>query len=163
MKDNGWYFLINFIVVTQCVAASSLTLPVHDWWCAFSCFGLHLSTNPLFLDERETQAWWHPKLQLQGVRDQLSVFHVSQFPFSAAEHCCLHSMRSWTHDNSAHLLQWPSPGSIHHLTTANAEQNQPKTDAVGVATKVFSSLGNAWQNRLWATWGKEYSLTELFT
>lgn len=46
--------------------------------------------------------------------------------------------------------------------TASVEENQPKTDAVHMGTKVFSSFGNSWEARLWATWGKEYSLAELF-
>lgn len=77
-----------------------------------------------------------------SVRDQLSVLYVSQLPFSAAKHCCLHFMRSRTDDHSAQLLQGPSPGSIHHLVTASVEENQPKIDAVDMGTKVFSFLGN---------------------
>lgn len=159
MDDISQWILLWWLKVLLPQVWASL----QDWWCSFSCFGLHLSTNPLFLDERDTQAWWHPKLQLQGlVRDQLSVLHVSQLPCSAAKHSCLHFM-SRTDDHSAQLLQWPSPGSIHHLMTASVEENQPKTDAVDMGTKVFSSLGNPWENRLWATWGKESSLVQLFT
>lgn len=83
-----------------------------------------------------------------SVRDQLLAFHVSQLPFSAAKHCCLHFMRSKTDDHSAQLLQWPSPGSIHHLITTSVEENQPKTDGVDMDTKVFSPFGNPQENRL---------------
>lgn len=150
---------MHSIVMTQSVAASSLTLPV--WWCSFSSFGLHISTNPLFLDERDTQAWWHPKLQLQGLSGtscQCSMFH--NFPFlqlnavvsvlwGAGQMTTVHSFYS------DHPL-------VHHLMTASVEGNQPKTDVLDMGTKVFSSLGNQWENRLWATWGEESSVAQLF-
>lgn len=37
---------------------------------------------------------------------------------------------------------------VHHLMTASVEGNQPKTDVLDMGTKVFSSLGNQWENRL---------------
>lgn len=76
------------------------------------------------------------------VRDQLSVIHVSQCPFSAAEQCGLHFMGSRrTDDHTAKLLQRPFPCSIHHLrTTSVKDLSYPKTAAVDMGPKVLGSL-----------------------